>query len=248
VSDLDEVSSDDAEPTLEVALDAWAQARTAEVLVCRSAEIASVGSDGSVSVRMLTPIQEVVAGIVRWVEAPLLPRIPVASLAIGDFILTSKPKIGQRGLVLIRDVSHEEVDSGQGSAPVVTPQDPRRWDGADAVFLPFALTDSTWSPANVPSTGAAFVLSSGTALRVGSATAARAVALADDTAQRVRRIESYLNTATFTVAGAVTLAPTPVPFTGSTEAAPACIASVVLTPVVGTATSSIASDRLLTDG
>ncbi len=228
MSDLDEVSSDDAEPTLEVALDAWAQARTAEVLVCRSAEIASVGSDGSVSVRMLTPIQEVVAGIVRWVEAPLLPRIPVASLAIGDFILTSKPKIGQRGLVVIRDVSHEEVDSGQGSAPVVTPQDPRRWDGADAVFLPFALTDSTWSAANVPSTGAAFVLSSGTALRVGSATANLAVAKAAQVEQRLSSLEAFAGTHTHT---GVTTGP------GSSG-----------TATYAGASPSVASTRLFTDG
>ena len=84
--------------------------------MCRDAEVASVDSDGRVTVRMLTPIAEVVQGETRWTEAPLLPRIPVAYSGTADTQDTYPLAVGQRGLVVIRDVSSSEVDSGQGAS------------------------------------------------------------------------------------------------------------------------------------
>ena len=185
--------SDNARPRLVSALAAWSRAAAAEVVVARSAEVVDVDADGCVSVRMLTPIQEVVAGSPRWVEAPILPRIPVAYMAIGDLTITAAPSIGDRGLVLVRDVAHGEVDDGQGGA-VVSPEDPRRWDPVDAVYLPVALTDSRWSTAKTPATGGAVVLAAGTALRVGSATGSSAVALAQQTNARLEALETFAST------------------------------------------------------
>ena len=238
--------SDTARPRLVSALAAWSRAAAAEVVVARSAEVVGVDSDGCVSVRMLTPIQEVVAEVPRWVEAPILPRIPVAYMSLGDLTITAAPSVGDRGLVLVRDVAHGEVDDGQGGA-VVYPEDPRRWDPVDAVYLPVALTDSTWDTAKTPATGAAVVLAAGTALHVGSASAASAVALAQETAARLDRVEAYLNTATYAVAGAATTAPTPPPFTGAVATSPRSIASVVLNPVAATTEAAVASSRLYTD-
>jgi len=182
--------SDTARPRLVSALAAWSRAAAAEVVVARSAEVVGVDSDGCVSVRMLTPIQEVVAEVPRWVEAPILPRIPVAYMSLGDLTITAAPSVGDRGLVLVRDVAHGEVDDGQGGA-VVYPEDPRRWDPVDAVYLPVALTDSTWDTALTPATGAAVVLAAGTALHVGSASAASAVALAQETNSRLDALEAF---------------------------------------------------------
>jgi hypothetical protein len=192
--------TNDARPKLETAMRSWAEAVTAEVLVSRDAEVANVDSDGRVSVRMLTPIQEVVAGQVRWTEAPILPRIPVGHYGIGDLLITSKPKVGDRGIVLIRDVSHDEVDEGQGASPVVTPADPRRWDTADAVFLPTVLTNSLFSASNVPASGAAVVMPSGVALRVGSASANGTVPKTSPCVSRFNKLERNMN-AVFAAAG-----------------------------------------------
>ena len=82
--------SDTARPRLVSALAAWSKAAAAEVVVARSAEVVDVDADGCVSVRMLTPIQEVVAGAPRWVEAPILPRIPVAYMSLGDLTITAR--------------------------------------------------------------------------------------------------------------------------------------------------------------
>ena len=119
--------SDNARPRLSAALAAWTRSAAAEVVVARSVEVVDVDADGAVSVRMLTPIQEVVAGTPRWVDAPILPRIPVAYMSIGDLTITAAPSIGDRGLVLVRDVDHGQVDERQGD-PTVSPEDPRRWD------------------------------------------------------------------------------------------------------------------------
>ena len=74
---------------------------------------------------------------------------------------------------------------------MVSPEDPRRWDPVDAVYLPVALTDSTWDTALTPATGAAVVLAAGTALHVGSASAASAVALAQETNSRLDALETF---------------------------------------------------------
>jgi hypothetical protein len=187
--------SGNARPRLTAALAAWTRSAAAEVVVARSVEVVDVDADGAVSVRMLTPIQEVVAGTPRWVDAPILPRIPVAYMSIGDLTITAAPSIGDRGLVLVRDVDHGQVDERQGD-PTVSPEDPRRWDPVDAVYLPVALTDSAWDTSRTPATGGAVVLAAGTALRVGSASASSAVALAQQTNSRLDALEAFAATHT----------------------------------------------------
>jgi hypothetical protein len=242
--------SDNARPRLSAALAAWTRSAAAEVVVARSVEVVDVDADGAVSVRMLTPIQEVVTGTPRWVDAPILPRIPVAYMSIGDLTITAAPSIGDRGLVLVRDVDHGQVDERQGD-PTVSPEDPRRWDPVDAVYLPVALTDSAWDTSRTPATGGAVVLAAGTALRVGSASASSAVALAQQTAARLDRVEAYLNTATYAVSTTLgvtsTTAPSPAPFAGAVAALPRSVASLVATPVAATTEAAVASSRLYTD-
>ena len=91
------------------------------------------------------------------------------------------------------------------------------------------------------------VLAAGTALRVGSASASSAVALAQQTAARLDRVEAYLNTATYAVSGSVTTAPNPAPFSGAVAVLPRSVASVVATPVAATTEAAVASSRLYTD-
>lgn len=185
-------------PKLQDAIRTWARAETAEVIVCRDAEVASVDSDGRVTVRMLTPIAEVVQGETRWTEAPLLPRIPVAYSGTADTQDTYPLAVGQRGLVVIRDVSSSEVDSGQGASPVVTPADPRRWDVVDAVFWPVVLTGVNLPAVAVPSSGRALLVKAGDVLQVGSVNASEAVALASLANTRLDAIEAFLATHTHT--------------------------------------------------
>lgn len=90
-------------------------------------------------------------------------------------------------------------------------------------------------------------LPSGDALAVGAASATRALALATETAARIERIEAYLNTATYAVAGVVTTAPTPPPFSGTTSIVPICTASVVPVPVSATGAAAIQTDRVKVD-
>ena len=143
---------------------------------------------------------------------------------------------GSRGTLLVRDVSHDEVDAG--AAIPVTPASSRRWNLADGEFWPgFIVPGSLASGAYRGDEQIVLALPSGEALRVGDSTAAKALAIAEDTADRLVRLESLFTAHTHPVAGAVASAQTPPPYTGT--------GVYILGPV--TTTADLASGRVMVD-
>ena len=182
-----------------------------------------------------------------WADEIVIPKLPVLWPGDGAGVSIAWPlPVGAVVVILVRDTSHDEVDSG-GALPT-TPASARRWDLADAAVLPFG-----WS-ARDPLLSSAYDASqpvvrlpAGAALLVGSSTAARALALATETAERIERIEAYLNTATYATAAGPTTAPSPPPFSGTTSLLPLCSASVVVGSVPATTAAAIQTTRIKVD-
>lgn len=224
------------------------EAAMSGVSVCVSAEVrAYQGSDQTVTVRLKVADPGYSDGETSWRDAPEYAGIPVAFFRAGGVSFTAEPSVGDVGLLLVRDRSHDEVDSGQGDGPVVTPASVRRWAYDDGVFVPVQVVpaDPLGSGA-VSADGAVLAMGAGLKFMVGDSAADKALAVAEKSAARIERIEAYLNTATYAVAGAATAAPMPAPFTGTTSVLPLCVASVG-TPAPATTTSDVASTRIFTD-
>lgn len=154
---------------------------------------------------------------------------------------------GDTGLALVRDISHDEVDAGAATPTI--PASLRRFNWSDAVFLPGATIPGDPLPSSaVRSDGQpVWALPSGEAVHIGDSMAAKTLALAQETAARVERIEAYLNTATYSTPAGPTVAPSPPPFTGTTSTVPVCTASVVVGSVAATTTAALQSGRIKVD-
>lgn len=207
-----------------------AAAQTADVRLC-------------VQIPDLDPASGEVVGLV----APVLRGRRVLWPGGGGVSLVWSLGVGELVLVEVRSRSHDEVDSG--SAVPVTPASTRRGNLSDLVVIPLrgdaaALPSSAFrsdgQPVLVPG-------GAGDALFVGASTAAKALALAEESAARIARIENFLNSATYAVAGPVTTPPSPQPFTGAPVVAPVCVASVVAVPAAATTTAALASSRIKVD-
>lgn len=226
---------------------AWAwRIRTAETVEVVSYDRA----EQTVSIKRLTQAPRIGDDLLPGTrEAPPIDGVPVAWLRAGSVTLTVEIEQGDRGLLIYRDSSHDEIDSGQGAGEQVTPQSSRRWKAADGIFLPASIVPADpIGPEGYKDNGDPVLgMGSGLALRVGASTATKALAVAESSASRIERIEAYLNTATFAVSGAVTTAPSPAPFSGATSLLPRSIASIVAAPVAATVTSDVASSRIFTD-
>jgi hypothetical protein len=207
-----------------------AAAQTADVRLC-------------VQVPDIDPATGDVVGLV----APVLRGRRVLWPGGGGVSLTWALEAGDVALVLIRSRSHDEVDSG--AALPVTPASTRRGNLSDAVIIPLIGQAAGLGASAFRSDGQPVLVPGGVsdALFVGASTAAKALALAEESAARIARIENFLNTATYAVAGVVTTAPTPPPFTGAPVVAPVCVASVVPVPAAATTTSTLASSRIKVD-
>lgn len=240
-----------SDPTTPLAMRRTAEAAASAVRVAVSCEVVSYDhTDQTVSVRPMVADPGYRDGAVHWRDTPPLDGVPVAWLRAGSITLTAGVSAGDVGLLLIRDRSHDEIDAGQGARPVTTPASARRWDYADAVYLPAQVVpaDPIGSAGVAASGDPVLGMGSGRALRVGASNANKAVAIAEDCAARIERIEAYLNTATYlTPTGGTTIAPAPPPFVGTTSTAPLCTASVVVGSVPATGTAAVASSRLYTD-
>lgn len=154
---------------------------------------------------------------------------------------------GDVGLALVRDISHDEVDAGAATPTI--PASLRRFNWSDAVFIPGATIPGDPLPSSaVRGDGQpVWALPSGEAVFIGTSTAAKTLALAQETAARVERIEAYLNTATYSTPAGPTVAPSPPPFTGTTSVLPLCTASVVVGSVAATTTAALQSGRIKVD-
>lgn len=170
------------------------------------------------------------------VESPVIYGVPVAWPSGGGRSLTWGLAAGDLGTLVLRDVSHDEVDSG--TALPVTPASTRRWSLSDAVFLPRNATPAE-PLAQVRSDGAPVLgLGSGEALHVGTAAGAKALAVAEDVADRLARLEALFTLHVHPVAGATATVQVPPPYVGSLSPP---------TPGPTTTTADVATNRVVVD-
>jgi len=240
-------------PRMADAIRIGAQEATGRIRVSVDAEVISYDPDTCsatmqpvVHERVMTSEGEV------WADEIQIPNCPVRWPGGGGVSLTWPLPVGAICPLMFRDRSHEEVDAG--AAIPTKPESTRRWDLSDAFVLPFAYSARDLLPTNATSSGDDCVihLPTNRSVLVGASTAAKALAIAEDTARELAQIQNYLNTATFLVkSGAVivgtTEKPVPPPFTGAPVTAPFVVASVTTTPVAATTTASIKTDRIKTD-
>lgn len=149
--------------------------------------------------------------------------VPVVWPGGGGRSLTMGLAKGDLVLLVIRHISHDEVDGG-ASKPL-TPALARRLDMADAVALPVFVAPgggqgrSDGQPA--------LVMLGGEALHVGASTADRALALAQETKAHLDALQAAHDAHTHMFAGAVVnatpAAPGPVTASGTTGAASALV-------------------------
>jgi hypothetical protein len=154
-----------------------------------------------------------------WADEIAIPNVPVLWPGDGSGVSVTWPlPVGAVVLMLVRDVSHDEVDSG-GALPA-SPVSARRWDLSDVAVLPFGWSarDPLQSDA-YSGTQPVIRLPVNRAVLIGANTAARALALATETAAKLAAIEGVLNALVLPVSGATAGPPTPIPFPTPTVAA-----------------------------
>ena len=99
---------------------------------------------------------------------------------------------GEWGVALICDRAIDEWK--QAGSTDITPQDPRRWDVSDAVFLPGVRPFADPLPSDAVASGAVVVWDRGTSdLRLGGSGATEWVALAQSVLARLNAIETAFN-------------------------------------------------------
>lgn len=203
-----------------------AERAVAAVAVARTVAVVSYNAD-----QQTVRVREVVG------EDPIeIDGVPIQWPGGGGRSITWGLEAGDLGTLLVRDVSHDEVDAG--SALPVNPASSRRWNIADGVFCPgFVVPGSLASSAYRSDGQMVIALPVGEVLRIGDSTAAKALAIAEDVRDRLVRLESLFTAHTHPVAGAVASAQTPPPYTGVG----------VYTPGPVTTTADLASGRVMVD-
>lgn len=218
-------------PTLADAIARTVECARASVRVAVAAEVLAYDrTDQTVRVRPMVADPYIDAdGDPAWQDVEPIDGVPVAWLRAGSVTLTAGVERGDVGLLLIRDRSHDEVDDGQQDAQV-EPASSRRWDYADAVYLPAQVVpaDPIGSGGHRADGAPVLAMGAGLALRVGDSGASVAVARADRTEARLDALESFASSHTHPVSGATAGASTP-------------------TFVPGSGGAAVASSRLFTD-
>ena len=179
-------------PTLADAITSLVDAAVDGVRVMVDARVVAVNGD-VVDIQPLVADRETDAdGSSAWVSPPVLPNIPVARMKLGPLTIAGKPDVGDIGMALIRDRSHDEVDGGNAPASgSLEPASTRRWDWSDAVFLPVSVVPGELS--SIRDDGQPVLdLDAGVPLRVGDKDASSAVALAQESSSNYSDIAATL--------------------------------------------------------
>lgn len=135
---------------------------------------------GTADVLPMVQPRRVVEGAPEPVPVSVLYGCPIVWPSAGGRSLTWGLAVGDLCLCIIRDRSHDEIDSG--SAGPLMPAASRRFSPSDAVVLPGYDVPGTLPASAVRSDGQMVArLPAGEALHVGVAMAARALALAEET-------------------------------------------------------------------
>ena len=194
------------------------------VAVARTVQVVSYDADAQ-TVR----VREVVA------ESPIeLDGVPVRWPGGGGRSITWGIEAGDLGTLLVRDVSHDEVDAG--SSLPVDPASSRRWNLSDGEFWPgFVVPGSLASSAYRGDGQMVVALPVGEAMYVGASTAALKLVIEDVLRPYLVSLKAAYDAHTHTVAG-VTAGP------GSVTSAPPTAPS----PSVP-ASADLASGRVLVD-
>lgn len=122
---------------------------------------------------------------------PNIPGIPVAFPGAGDYSITWPLAEGSVGVLMICDRSIDEWKST--GDPRTEPQDARRHDLTDGVFLPAARSPADPIPADGVDSAAMVIR--GPTIKLGSASASSAVALAPLVSTDLTTLETALATA-----------------------------------------------------
>ena len=215
-------------PTLADALTRAAELASGGVLVSRVARVDSYDrTDQTITATpIVADLVDLEDGGREALELPTISGIPVVWPAGGGVSITWDLTPGDLVLLLGRDRSHDEVDAGRTSPPVV-PSSSRRFSWSDVVALPGYRSPADPLPSSAVAASTVVVrLPLGASVKVGSGSAAEAVGLADLVDARITAIVNAFNSHTHTSPAG----PTGVP--------------VALIP----AQATTASTRLYTDG
>lgn len=209
-------------PTLADALTRAAELAAGGVLVSRVARVDSYDrTDQTITATpIVADLVDLEDGGREALELPTISGIPVVWPAGGGVSITWDLAPGDLVLLLGRDRSHDEVDAGRTSPPVV-PSSSRRFSWSDVVALPGYRSPADPLPAGAVSGSAVVVtLPAGAELRVGGAAAAQPLALGSVVDSIVSAIVTSYNAHTHTVIGAATGTPVaPIAAQPSTESA-----------------------------
>ncbi len=147
---------------------------------------------------------------------PVIGGVPVMFPGGNGVSLTWDLAAGDQVLLIIRDRSHDEIDSGVAQRPV-TPRSRRRFSLADAVAIPqFKAPNAPLAASAVGANKVVLALPSGYTLRAGSSSSDKALALAQQVATKLAAIELAINTLVLPVSGPTAGPPAVPPFTTTT--------------------------------
>lgn len=197
-------------PTLADALTRAAELASGGVLVSRVARVDSYDrTDQTITATpIVADLVDLEDGGREALELPTISGIPVVWPAGGGVSITWDLTPGDLVLLLGRDRSHDEVDAGRTSPPVV-PSSSRRFSWSDVVALPGYRAPADPLPSSAVAASHVVVsLPLGASIRIGSGSAAEAVGLADLIDDRISKIVSDFNTHTHPAPGGATSAPT----------------------------------------
>lgn len=159
-------------------------------VVCRV--VAYDPGEGTADVLPMVQARRVVDGVTEAVPAEVIYGCPVVWPSAGGRTITWGLAMGDLCLCVIRDRSHDEIDSG--SAGPLMPAAGRRFNASDAVVLPGYDVPGSLPSSAVRSDGQMVVgLPAGEALHVGASTASRALALAEDVDARLEELRVVLS-------------------------------------------------------
>ena len=209
--------------------------KRAGVRVARDATV--IRYDAATQTADVQPCVQDVAPDGAGVPSPVIYGVPVAWPSGGGRSLAWGIDVGDLGTLIIRDVSHDEVDAG-ADVPT-TPAASRRWDLSDAVFLPRDATPA--APLEQVRDDGAPVLAmpDDEGLHLGTAAANQALAIAQNVADRLARLETLFTLHVHPVAGASATVQVPPPYTDPSAPTP---------PGPTTKTADVATGRAFVDG
>jgi len=179
-------------PLVPKAVARLAAALDALIVTGRSGRVTKVSADG-----LTVDVQPVVAEPVQtstgvsYELPPPVPSCPVVFLGGGEAVRTVRPVVGDRVLLLPRDIDHTAWDAGGDDDRDAAST--RRHDIADSVALLMPRTSDVTAAQMAAVGDIVDNLPSGGALRVGDASASREVADGPKMLDRIQRLEGAVN-------------------------------------------------------